>query len=195
MKSLSNHQQLQRFLIASHFTKGNLVIYFFLILSLFSILMVGVLSIDKENKMLFPQEAIVRFEIFDFNYYKISPLGVEIFAYGNIGRENKKQENELEDFNINHYLFDTHTQETLHSHFALYDNNTINFPQGVYYIRNDTQFWSQRATYTPSLKELLGNGDFIIASNTYRIKGKNITYKNNKISANTIKGILITDKE
>ena len=69
MKSLSNHQQLQRFLIVSHFTRGNLVIYFFLILSLFSILMVGVLGIDKENKTLFPQEAIVRFEIFDFNIY------------------------------------------------------------------------------------------------------------------------------
>lgn len=195
MKSLSNHQQLQGSLIASHLTKGNLVIYFFLILSLFSILMVGILSVNKESKSLYSQESITRFEIFDFNYYKISPLGVEIFAYGKIGRENKKQENELEYFNINHYLFDTHTQESLYSNFALYDNHTINFPQGVYYMRNDTKFWSERATYTPSLKELLGNGDFIIASNTYQIKGQNISYKNNKITAETIKGTLTTDKE
>ncbi|WP_104721323.1 hypothetical protein [Helicobacter mesocricetorum] len=195
MESLSNHQQFQRSFIASHFTKGNLVIYFFVILSLFSILMVGAFSINKNNKSLFSQESITRFEIFNFNYYKISPLGVEIFAYGKIGKENKEQENELENFNINHYLFDTHTQEALYSYLAIYDNKTINFPKGVYYVRNDIQFWSERAAYTPSSKELLGNGDFIISSNAYHIKGKDIIYKDNQTSANAIKGILKMDEQ
>ncbi|MDE5603266.1 MAG: hypothetical protein K2I71_05040, partial [Helicobacter sp.] len=75
MRSLSSPQKFQKSLILSHFTKGNLVIYFFVILSLFSILMVGILGINKENKSLFSQESIIRFEIFNFNYYKISPLG------------------------------------------------------------------------------------------------------------------------
>ncbi len=58
------------------------------------------------------------------------------------------------------------------------------------YQRNKTKFWSQIAQYNPDIKELKGEGEFIVLDENYKIRGQNITYRENKIYAKNIYGIL-----
>ena len=69
------------------------------------------------------------------------------------------------------------------------------FPNGINYSRDSIKFWSEQANYYPDSKEILGQGDFMIFSDNYNIKGKNILYKNGKIYAKNIDGNLKTDKK
>ena len=71
---------------ASNLKKGNIVVYFFLFLMIFSILMVLSLSHYQESKRQMNAN-VSRFEMLDFEYYKISPLGVETFVIGKNARE------------------------------------------------------------------------------------------------------------
>ncbi|OCR21242.1 hypothetical protein BA917_01445 [Helicobacter pullorum] len=179
---------------ASNLKKGNIVVYFFLFLMIFSILMVLSLSHYQESKRQMNAN-VSRFEMLDFEYYKISPLGVETFVIGKNAREIGKDAGQLEHINVTHYLFDESTKEFLQSSLAFYDGTKVIFPNGINYSRDSIKFWSEQANYYPDSKEILGQGDFMIFSDNYNIKGKNILYKNGKIYAKNIDGNLKTDKK
>ena len=80
---------------ASNLKKGNIVVYFFLFLMIFSILMVLSLSHYQESKRQMNAN-VSRFEMLDFEYYKISPLGVETFVIGKNAREIGRSETKVE---------------------------------------------------------------------------------------------------
>lgn len=190
MKSLLKINQLK---------SGRLVPIFFLALCAFSLAMVVVLSGKKAQNPKSPDE-ISRFEIFDFEYYRVGMQGVSIVAFGKKARENAQRINELEHFNVMNFIFpnaesksnkkNISEQENLQSNFALYDNQEVFFPQGVNYQRNATEFWSQMARYHLDKKELKGEGEFIILEENYKIRGQNIAYRDNKIYAQNVNGIL-----
>lgn len=185
MKSLLRINQLQ---------SGRLVPIFFLSLCIFSFVMAVVLN-NKEVQNLAKPKEVARFEIFDFEYYRIGTQGVSVVAFGKRARENAQKLNELEHFSIVNFTFPNEkakegVQENLQSSFALYDNQEIFFPQGVNYKRDATEFWSQVANYNPDKKELKGEGEFIVLDENYKIRGQNIVYKENKVYADNIYGIL-----
>ena len=109
---------------ASNLKKGNIVVYFFLFLMIFSILMVLSLSHYQESKRQMNAN-VSRFEMLDFEYYKISPLGVETFVIGKNAREIGKDAGQLEHINVTHYLFDESTKEFLQSSLAFYDGTKV----------------------------------------------------------------------
>ncbi|MDE5925757.1 MAG: hypothetical protein K2N75_03855 [Helicobacter sp.] len=187
MKSL--HNQLK---------SGRLVPIFFLSLCVLSLVMVVVLN-GKKTQDLKEKEEVARFEVFNFEYYRIGTQGVSVVALGKKARENVKGMNELEHFSVTNFIFPSQEslrkekvsgQENLQSSFALYNNQEIFFPQGVNYQRNETKFWSQIAQYNPDTKELKGEGEFIVLDENYKIRGQNIAYRENKIYAKNIYGIL-----
>lgn len=190
MKSLLKINQLK---------SGRLVPIFFLALCVFSLAMVVTLSGKKAQNPKSLDE-VSRFEIFDFEYYRIGMQGVSIIAFGKKARENAQRINELEHFSVVNFTFpnaesknnkkNIFGQESLQSNFALYDNQEIFFPQGVNYKRNAIEFWSQVARYNPDKKELKGEGEFIILEENYKIRGQNIAYRENKIYADNVYGIL-----
>ena len=125
MKSLLRINQLQ---------SGRLVPIFFLSLCIFSFVMAVVLN-NKEVQNLAKPKEVARFEIFDFEYYRIGTQGVSVVAFGKRARENAQKLNELEHFSIVNFTFPNEkakegVQENLQSSFALYDNQEIFFPQG-----------------------------------------------------------------
>ncbi|TLD88147.1 hypothetical protein [Helicobacter sp. MIT 05-5294] len=183
--------------LPNSFKSGRLVPIFFLFLCVFSLVMVVVLG-GKRAQNAKNIEEISRFEIFDFEYYRIGMQGVSIVAFGKKGRENPQQINELEHFNVSNFTFASQEntkgmEESLQSSFALYDNQEIFFPQGVNYQRDKTEFWSQKARYNPDKKELKGAGEFIILDENYKIRGQDITYIGDKVYAQNIYGILRTN--
>lgn len=190
MKSLLKLNQLK---------SGRLVPIFFLLLCVFSLAMVVVLSGKRVQNPKSLNE-ISRFEIFDFEYYRIGMQGVSTIAFGKKARENAQRINELEHFSVINFASPSAEsnknkknfleQENLQSNFALYDNQEIFFPQGVNYKRNAIEFWSQVARYNLDKKELKGEGEFIILEENYKIRGQNIAYKEDKIYAQNVNGIL-----
>ncbi|WP_297814094.1 hypothetical protein [uncultured Helicobacter sp.] len=187
MKSLLKINQLK---------SGRLVPIFFIFLCIFSLIMVVILS-KKEMQTQEKLNEIAKFEIFDFEYYRIGAQGVSVVAFGKKASENSQKLNELEHFGIINFTFpnadskaNQGIQENLQSSFALYDNQEIFFPRGVNYKRDGTEFWSQVARYNPDKKELKGEGEFIILDKSYKIRGQNIIYKENKVYAKNIYGIL-----
>lgn len=189
MKSLLKINQLK---------SGRLIPIFFLSLCVLSLVMVAVLN-GKKTQDLKGREKVARFEVFNFEYYRIGSQGVSVVALGKKACENVKGMNELEHFSVTNFTFPSQEsqrkekvlgQENLQSSFALYDNQEIFFPQGVNYQRNKTKFWSQIAQYNPDIKELKGEGEFIVLDENYKIRGQNITYRENKIYAKNIYGIL-----
>ena len=78
---------------------------------------------------------------------------------------------------------------------AFYDVSKVSFPNSINYSLDSIKFWSEQANYYPNSKEILGQVDFMIFSDNYNIKGKNILYKNGKIYAKSIDGNLKTDKK
>lgn len=189
MKSLLKINQLK---------SGRLIPIFFLSLCVLSLVMVAVLN-GKKTQDLKGREKVARVEVFNFEYYRIGAQGVSVVALGKKARENVKGMNELEHFSVTNFTFPSQEsqrkekvlgQENLQSSFALYDNQEIFFPQGVNYQRNKTKFWSQIAQYNPDIKELKGEGEFIVLDENYKIRGQNITYRENKIYAKNIYGIL-----
>ena len=161
---------------------------FFLALCGFFLIMVGILS-TQHTKKLDKIADIKRFEVFDFNYYKITQEGVNITAKGKKAQENTKGENEIESLQVQNIARDS-KKETLDAEFALYNNQDIFFPNGVNYQRDGTKFWSQKARYYPDTKELEGSGEFVILDKGATIRGQDIAYKNNKIYAHNVRGIL-----
>ena len=183
MRSLPNVSKPIKSPKSAHF-----VPIFFIALCGFSLVMVGILSTHhdkKSNKM----ANITRFEVFDFNYFKITQEGVNIIAKGKKARENTKGENEIESLAVQNITRDS-KKESLEAEFALYNNQDIFFPNGVNYQRDETKFWSQKARYYPNTKELEGSGEFVILNKDTTIRGQNIIYKNNKIYAHNIRGTL-----
>ena len=173
---------------------GRIVTGFFVCLSLFSIAMVFILNKQQEEK----KQALAnisRFEAFDFEYYKISSLGVETYAIGKNAKETSKESGILEQISVNHYLFEEQKSEFLQSSLAFFNRQDILFPKGVNYTRDAIKFWSEVANYSIPTKEVLVKGDFMIFSENYNIRGKNILYKNGKIYANNVHGTLTTDKK
>ncbi|MBX7490587.1 hypothetical protein [Helicobacter turcicus] len=169
---------------------GQLVTLFFIALCGFSITMVLVLS-TKHTRITQTQQDITRFEVLDFEYFKITESGVNTIARGKKAKENTKKESELESLNIKN--LNNTTQEHLQADFALYNNRDIFFPQGVRYTRDNTKFWSQQARYYPDSKNLEGIGEFVILDKNATIRGKNIVYKDEKIYATHIHGTLRTN--
>ncbi|EES89045.1 hypothetical protein [Helicobacter canadensis] len=173
---------------------GRIVTGFFICLSLFSIAMVFALNKQQEAK----KQALAnisRFEAFDFEYYKISSLGVETYAIGKNVKETSKESGILEQISVNHYLFEEQKSELLQSSLAFFNSQEIFFPKGVNYTRDTIKFWSQEANYSIPTKEILGKGDFVVFNENYNIRGKNILYKNGKVYADNIHGTLTTDKK
>lgn len=183
MRSLPNVPKPLKSLKSAHF-----VPIFFIALCGFSLIMVGILNTHHtktSNKI----TNITRFEVFDFNYFKITQEGVNIIAKGEKARENAKGENEIESLSVQNITRDS-KKESLEAEFALYNKQDVFFPNGVNYQRDETKFWSQKARYYPDTKELEGSGEFVILDKSATIRGQNITYKNNKIYAHNIRGIL-----
>ena len=185
---------------------GRIVMSFFVCLSLFSLVMVWVLSQQQESsKQAFAE--ISRFEVLDFEYYKISSLGVETYAIGRnaketnkkISKETGKETNEesgiLEQISVINYLFDEQKFEHLQSHLALFSQQEFFFPKGVNYARDTIKFWSEEATYQIFTKDILGKGEFKIFNKNYNIYGKNILYQKGKIYANHVHGIFTTERK
>ncbi|PZT48936.1 hypothetical protein B6S12_01170 [Helicobacter valdiviensis] len=176
------------------FQKGSLVIYFFIFLCIACVVMALILS-QQNRKIADAAKQIEKFEIFSFLYQKITPFGVEVIANGIKAKQNKEGQEELEDFVVKHYLFDERKIETLTSSFAIHKNDNIYMPQGATYQKDALNFWSEVATYEIKTKNLLSQGDFKIIEKNYQFNGKNAEYKNGKIYAKDIKGILQTGKK
>lgn len=167
---------------------GHFVTLFFVALCGFSLVMVVFLNTKKEHlKQVQPQD-ITRFEMFDFQYFKITPEGVSTIASGKKAKENSNKESALESLSVKNRNEKTH--EHLQADFAIYNDHNIFFPQGVTYLRDSTRFWSQEAHYFPTSKELEGKGEFIILDKNTTIRGRDILYKDGKFHAVSIYGIL-----
>ncbi|MCI5968505.1 hypothetical protein [Helicobacter sp.] len=169
------------------FQSAQLVTFFFIALCGFSFAMVLLLS-AKHTHITQTQKDITRFEVFDFKYFKITENGVTTIAIGKKARENANKENALEFLNVRNR--NGNAQEHLQADFALYNNNNIFFPQGVTYTRGNTKFWSQQARYYLDSKNLEGIGEFVILDKSATIRGRNIIYKDEKVYAINIRGIL-----
>lgn len=169
---------------------AQLVTFFFIALCGFSLAMVLFLS-TKQTRMVQAQREITRFEVFDFEYFKITENGVNTIASGKKARENANKESELESLNVRN--LNNTTQEHLQAPFALYNNRDIFFSQGVRYTRDNTKFWSQQARYYLDSKNLEGIGEFMILDKNATIRGQNIIYRDEKIYATNIHGILRTN--
>lgn len=173
--------------------KGRIVNIFFLALCVFSIAMVGILNLQSSDETKKTQ-AISRFEIFDFEYYQVDSSGVKVYAKGERARKNQNDEDELENFVVHNYLFEEKKQEILSSDFAQHKNNIINFKKGVNYEHDGLKFWSKEAIYWVKTKKLLGEGDFLVLGNNYRVVGKDIVYEGGKVFAQDIVGKMKMDK-
>ncbi|EEO25586.1 hypothetical protein [Helicobacter winghamensis] len=169
------------------YQSARFVTLFFIALCGFSLLMVLFLGI-KQARIAQAQQNITRFEVFDFEYFKITKNGVNTTASGKKARENTNKESELESLNVKN--LNNGTSEYLQADFALYNNSDIFFPQGVTYTRDATKFWSEQARYYPDSKNLEGVGEFVILDKSATIRGRNIIYKDAKVYATNIHGIL-----
>ena len=169
------------------YQSATFVTFFFIALCVFSFAMVVFLSIKRKDILEYPQN-IARFEVINFEYFKITKNGVDTIANGKKARENAKNENVLEFLSVQN--LNDNIQEHLQADFALYNNSDVFFPQGVRYIRDTTQLWSQQARYYPASKYLEGLGDFIILDKNTTMRGRNLIYKDAKIYAKNIHGIL-----
>lgn len=158
--------------------------YFFILLSVFSVVCIFVFDIQV-NTLRVEDNNTSRFELFGFNYYRILPDGVDMFVIGNRAIEDINGSYKLDNFQIQ-YLSNGNNNEKIESEFAIYDNSLVYFPKGVYYYKDNMKLWSSSAYYNPKLKEIDGLGKFVISSDAYNIIGDNIRYKNNKIYANNI---------
>lgn len=171
----------------SNYSVGNFTSYFFILLSIFSVLLVFAFDVDMNNTS--SAIKLPRFEIYDYKYYKISSRGIDIFVNGDSAIENLQGKYELNDFQI--VSFSNNVKEDIvKSEFAIYDNSLVYFPSGVYYTKDDSKIWSESAYYNPKNKEIDGHGKFVIKSDNYQIVGENIKYKNDKIYANNIHSLL-----
>lgn len=170
---------------------AQLVTLFFMALCAFSLIMVLLLS-AKQDRIAQAQQNITRFEVLNFQYFKITENGVNTIASGKKAKENTNKESELEFLNV--INANNKTPEFLQADFALYNNNDIFFPQGVTYKREDTKLWSQQAHYYPITKNLEGIGEFVILDKSATIRGRNLVYDNGKIYATNIRGTLKADK-
>ncbi len=176
----------------SFFKNIHFVSLFFIALCFFSIAMTFILG-SYRLKSAESLKNVSRFEVWDFKYFKITQKGVYTIANGKKARENERRENEIEQLDVSNYTQSESrpfVAEHLRADFALYDNQNIFFPQGVHYERDAMRFWSQEAMYNPNLKALEGFGEFVILENNYKIRGNNIAYKDGKITAKDIHGIL-----
>ncbi|TLD84513.1 hypothetical protein LS70_002900 [Helicobacter sp. MIT 11-5569] len=173
------------------FQSAQLVTLFFVALCGLSLTMVLLLS-AKQAKIADAQQNITRFEIFNFAYFKITENGVSTIANGEKARENANKENELESIQVKN--LNNKIQENLQADFALYSNNNIFFPQGVDYSHGKTKFWSQQARYYLDSRNLEGIGEFVISDKSAFVRGNNVVYKNEKVYAKNIHGILRTEK-
>ncbi|WP_299549969.1 LPS export ABC transporter periplasmic protein LptC [uncultured Helicobacter sp.] len=169
------------------FQSAQLVTFFFIFLCGFSIVMVLFLSI-KHARITQAQQNISRFEVFNFAYFKITENGVNTIAKGKKAKENTNKESELESLEVKN--LNNKTPELLQADLALYNNKDIFFSQGVTYKRDATKVWSEQARYSPESKSLEGVGEFIILDKNSKIRGRNLIYKNEKIHATNIYGIL-----
>ncbi|WP_157978165.1 hypothetical protein [Helicobacter burdigaliensis] len=170
------------------------MIYFFIFLCLACVLMTFTLSIQN-RKIAEATQQIEKFEISSFLYHKITPQGVEVIAKGTKAKQNKDGQEELEDFIIDHYLFEEGKIETLQSNFAIHKNDNIYMPKGATYQKEALNFWSEIVIYETKTKNLLSQGNFKIIEESYQFNGKNAEYKKGKIYAKDINGILQTGKE
>lgn len=188
---------------------GRIVTGFFVFLSLFSLAMVFVLNKQQESK----KQALAnisRFEAIDFEYYKISPLGVETYAIGKnaketpreagkaakeMGKEMSGESGTLEQISVRNYLFEEQKTELLQASLALFSNQEVFFPKGVNYVRDTIKFWSEEATYQIATKDILGKGEFMIFNENYNIRGENILYKKGKVYAQNVNGTLTTERK
>lgn len=169
-------------------TIANLVLLFFIALCAFSIVMALTLSqTSQQNTQNAPY--IARFEIMDFTYLKITQKGITLNAKGEKARENANGDYELEALEILSQK-DSSNNASLKADFALYNHASVAFPKGVTYIHNQSQFFSENALYFPESKTLEGFGNFTITGHNSKIYGQNIAYKDSKIYAKNIRGIL-----
>lgn len=162
------------------------VTFFFVALCVFSLIMVVFLSIKRKDIAVYPQ--IGRFEVVNFEYFKITKKGVDTIANGRMARENARNENILEFLSVQN--INENVQEHLQADSALYNNSDVFFPQGVRYIRDTTQLWSEQARYYPASKHLEGFGNFTVFDKNTTIRGRNLVYKDAKIYAKNIRAIL-----
>lgn len=180
-----------KFLVSN---KGGLVSYFFLLLCVFSLFMVW-FFLDKKEKRIQNAQNVSRFEAHNFTYSKIENNIFVVEALGSYAKENLQDEYQLENLIIHKFSLENKKKETLKAKFANYNNNAINFTDGVNYIKDSMNFYSQKALYDLDTKSLEGKGDFKITSEKYNVIGKNIIYKDNKVIAKNIFGKIKMDEK
>ncbi|MDD6056025.1 MAG: hypothetical protein SOW25_04695 [Helicobacter sp.] len=188
------------------------VLLFFIALCVFSVAMAVILSNKslENNKDFFK---IPRFEVSNFTYYRLTKSGISAIASGEVARENTNGEYELKNLKILANSLSNATnlkmdskeiddssalnplskkamQESIEAPFALYNNASVLFTQGVTYKRDSMKFWSESAEYFPQDRALQGSGAFVIFDAESKIRGQNISYRDGKIYAQNIQGIL-----